>query len=382
MKKLVMMLMAVASLLMLAAACGNGAIAEDSPAVDGRESAVDEISRGASTQMEVLVETAAIQVVGDSGPASGASSGALEIVGRKVISAASLSIEVELVDPTVSEVRHIAEELGGFVERIGSSGDRDSQYATMTIRVPQQVFFTAIDRIEALGVVQSRNVGSDDVSEQFIDLEARLKSSLREEESLLSLLDRATTVSEILTIERELSRVRSEVERLQGQLTFLERRVDLATISLTLFSPDETTVPPAASLTIEVSAITGGVDEVKRLIGLKEGELDMVALSIRKGAERADISLRVFTPDFSGVLTAIERQGKLLSKELQEGTAPVAEEAARTGDPDARINLVFVKGEEPNWGVISAIVAPISVALLGLLLYVTYRVGRRRGAGA
>ena len=147
--------------------------------------------------------------------------GNLEISQRKVISVASVSIEVEVVEAAVTEVRVIAESLGGFVEQLSSSGEPDRQQAHVTVRVPQAQFFTALERIDALGEVQSRTVGSEDVSEQFIDLEARLKSSLREEQSFLSLLGRTETVGEILTIERELSRVRSEIERLQGRLNFL-----------------------------------------------------------------------------------------------------------------------------------------------------------------
>ena len=103
--------------------------------------------------------------------------------------------------------------------------------------MPQAQFSSAVEQIELVGKVQSKNLGSEDVSERFIDLQARLKSSLREDESLLSLLDRTSTVIEVLAIERELTRVRLDIERLQGQLNFLERRIDLATITVSLSSP-------------------------------------------------------------------------------------------------------------------------------------------------
>ena len=103
--------------------------------------------------------------------------------------------------------------------------------------MPQAQFTSAVEQIELVGKVQSKNLGSEDVSERFIDLQARLKSSLREDESLLSLLDRTSTVIEVLAIERELTRVRLDIERLQGQLNFLERRIDLATITVSLSSP-------------------------------------------------------------------------------------------------------------------------------------------------
>ena len=172
----------------------------------------------------------------------------LEVTQRKIISNASIAVEVEVVQTAITEVRTIAESLGGFVEHLSSSGSPEHQRATMTIRVPQDQFFSALERIETLGEVQSQSVGSEDVSEQFIDLEARLKSSLREEQSLLSLLEKTEGVGEILAIERELSRIRSEIERLQGQLNFLERRVDLATIGVTLIPPREEFVePPSAA---------------------------------------------------------------------------------------------------------------------------------------
>ncbi|MDP6550399.1 MAG: DUF4349 domain-containing protein, partial [Dehalococcoidia bacterium] len=95
----------------------------------------------------------------------------LETSQRMVISTASISIEVETVQTAVAEVRVIAESLGGFVEHLDSSGGTERQRATMTVRVPQGQFFPAMERIEALGNVQSRNVGSEDVTEQFIDLE-------------------------------------------------------------------------------------------------------------------------------------------------------------------------------------------------------------------
>ena len=103
-------------------------------------------------------------------------------------------------------------------------------------------------------------------------------------------------MSEILTIERELSRVRSQVERLQGQLNFLERRVELATISVNLFPPKEVVAePPSASVTIQVSDVTGSVDQVKAMVSALDGMLDRVSLLLRDGKERADLSLRVFT---------------------------------------------------------------------------------------
>ena len=307
--------------------------------------------------------------------------GALDTVQRQVISQASVSMEVDEVPVAVAQVRTTAESLGGFVGQLSSSGGPERQQSTMTIRVPQAEFFTALEHIKSLGKVRSENVGSEDVTERFIDLEARLRSALREEESLLSLLDKANQVSEILTIERELSRVRSDIERAQGQLNFLERRVDLSTITVSLFPPDaEIAEPPSGSLTIEVSDVSRSVEEIKALVSGVGGKLDRVFVAVRDGKESSDMTLRVFSKDFKQVLSSVEAHGKVRDKEIRETTVPVEAEATPHAKPDARIDISFVEKASSVVGRIIAIGAPVGgvalVALLGLLFYVAYSAGR------
>jgi len=313
--------------------------------------------------------------------------GALDTTQRQIISQASVSVEVEDVPAAVDQVRATAESLGGFVGQLSSSGGPERQQSTMTVRVPQLEFFAALERIKSLGTVRSENVGSEDVTEQFIDLEARLRSAQREEESLLSLLERAENVSEILTIERELSRVRSDLERYQGQLNFLERRVDLATITVSLFPPEARLAePPSGSLTLEVSDVSSSVDEVKALVSRVNGELDQVFVSVKDGKERADLTLRVFSKDFGQVVSSVEAQGSVRSKEVREGTPPAEGEATPSEKPDARFAISFVEKGSLLVGWIATIGpyfgGAVLVVLLGFLFYFTYHVGRRRGSQA
>ena len=328
-----------------------------------------------------------ISIAGPKGApgAAGYVPGALDTAQRQVISQASVSMEVDEVPVAVAQVRTTAESLGGFVGQLSSSGGPERQQSTMTIRVPQAEFFTALEHIKSLGKVRSENVGSEDVTERFIDLEARLRNALREEESLLSLLDKANQVSEILSIERELSRVRSDIERAQGQLNFLERRVDLSTITVSLFPPDaEVAEPPSGSLTIEVSDVSRSVEGIKALVSGVGGELDRVFVAVRDGKESSDVTLRVFSKDFKQVLSSVEAHGKVRDKEIRETTVPVEAEATPPSKPDARIDISFVEKESSVVGRIIAIAAPVGgvalVALLGLLFYAAYRAGRHRGS--
>ncbi|MEE9285364.1 MAG: DUF4349 domain-containing protein, partial [Dehalococcoidia bacterium] len=302
-------------------------------------------------------------------------------VERKVISTANLSLEVPDVESAIAQVRAVAESLGGFVQQLSSSGGPDAQRATVTIRVPQPDFFTALERIEALGQVQSRNVGSEDVSERFIDLEARLTSAQREEASLLKLLERATTVTEILTIERELTRVRSDIERSQGQLNFLERRVALATITVTLAPPEDFAGrPPSGSLAIAVDDVSGAVNEIKALVARLEGAVDSVFLTVRGGDETAELSFRVFRPDFDQALASLEELGELQRKEVREGQTPAGGDArGRKPDAPVQVSLAVLQdsGSSNTLVIVLASVLPTAfVVLVGTVAVVAWR--RRR----
>ena len=219
---------------------------------------------------------------------------------------------------------------------------------------------------------------------QFIDLEARLKSALSEEHSLLSLLERAGVVSEILAIERELFRVRSEIERFQGQLNFLERRVDLATINVSLFSPEpKLGEPPSASLSIDVSEVGDSLARIKGLASTLNGVVERVFLSQRDGKEKADFSLRVFASDFDQSIDFLEAQGRVRGKELREGTPPGDRSVTENEEPDSVIRVTLSEGSDSsNSALIASIAGPLGgialAAVLAFLFVWVYRAGRRQ----
>ena len=330
------------------------------------------------------MEPAAKRSAGGDGSGNGSGRQSPQTVQRKVISIATVSLEVESVETAVGQVRDIAGRLGGFVEQLSSSGGSESPFAELTVRVPQPQFEPALTRIEALGEVQSRELGSEDVTEQFIDLSARLRTSRREEQSLLALLERSSSVTEILTVERELTRVRSDIERAQGQLTFLERQVDLATIRVVLFPPGTLpTNPPVASYTMDVSNVSDRVARLKNFVAGLGGELDEVHLLTFSDGEQADITFRVFAQDFDRTAEFIEGQGRTRYRELREGINLPGEETPRAKRPEAQIVVSYVDQDfnfQP-WLLVSIVV--VVAALAGgtaFLMRLAYRRGRMRGS--
>ncbi len=313
------------------------------------------------------------------------SSSALQRTQRKIISSASVSLEVEVVEEAIDGVRAIAEGVGGFIEQLSSFGEPGEEMANITLRVPQGDFELALERIEGLGRVRNRNLGSEDVSERFIDLEARLNSALREEVSLLSLLEKAGVVSEVLAIERELGRVRADIERYQGQLNFLERRVDLSTISVSLSPPRrEPGELPSASMAVSVSDVGGTVEGVKGFAKSFKGRVERVFLSEKDGVQEARLTLLVFSDEFGQALDFLEAQGEVRNKEVFEGTIQPGETAVPEEKPEVRIALSLVTADEPvNVGLIAAIAGPLGtialIALLGGGYFLLFGGGRRFG---
>lgn len=150
---------------------------------------------------------------------------------RMLVCHADLTLEVGNVKEAQEKGERIANQHGGFVEW---KSDTDEQSARLRIRVPFKNFTTAIKSLESLGSVESRSVVGEDVTERYIDVEARLKNNIALRDRLRQLLDKATAVQDIVAIEKELTRVQAEIDSQEGQIKSLKGKADFATIDLNL----------------------------------------------------------------------------------------------------------------------------------------------------
>jgi hypothetical protein len=149
---------------------------------------------------------------------------------RRVIRTGQIAIEVEKFDAAARRLLSIAEAAGGFVADSSYADEGGTPRGTFVLRVPAARFGEVIRQVEGLGTVQRRQISGQDVTEEYIDLEARVRNLERQEARLLTFMDRATKIPDLMAIENEVARVRGEIERFTGRLRFLANRVDLATI--------------------------------------------------------------------------------------------------------------------------------------------------------
>lgn len=159
-------------------------------------------------------------------------------VDRKIIKTGRISIEVDEFDATASAVEQLASAAGGFISDSSSYITSEGQKrGTITMRVPAEGFQSVLDEVKKLGEVKSTSSSGQDVTEEYIDLEARLTNYLRQEERFLSILDNATTVEDVLLVEEQLGRVRGEIERIEGRLRYFDNYIDLSTITVEISEP-------------------------------------------------------------------------------------------------------------------------------------------------
>ena len=267
---------------------------------------------------------------------------------RQVISQASLTVEVEDVGTAITELRVFVESVGGFIEHVSTTDGPQPGRGSATIRVPAEQFNHTIDRIEAFGEVLGQSLGQTDVTGDAIDLAAQLRSERSAEGSLLKLLDRAVSVSDVLTVERELGRVRANVERLQGRLDFIERSVALATITVTFaLPPDPTASAPSASLGIEVRDVERSVRRIRDLVDQAGGTMgQVVTVSTQQDGQEAFLSFLVPASAFDSVLTSLVGDGVVLHQEVRsDGRLP---KDKPDKDAQARITTELQSPEEAN----------------------------------
>jgi hypothetical protein len=187
-------------------------------------------------------DSAPVPAPAGKGTAESSYSALTSIAEQKIIQRASLSIEVADFQTSSDALSQIAERADGFIsDSYSYVTDTDRKRGEITIRVPSDRFLAVITDLGALGTVTSQHIAGEDVTEEYIDLQARLNNSERQEQRLQEILELAETVEEILEVERELERVRGEIEQMTGRITYLENRIELATISVSLYEPEPIT---------------------------------------------------------------------------------------------------------------------------------------------
>ena len=206
-------------------------------------------NRGEAAESKQTADAIAVGAVGERERPAGAPTSPAEeqwhraartdAADRLILRTGQASIEVDSLEASMAQLRRVAQRVGGFVADAAVRSGRDQvRQATLELKVPSARFDELTEGLQPIGRLEYVNVSAEDVSEEYVDLAARAANGRRLEERLVELLrTRTGKLQDVLSVERELARVREEIERIEGRLRYLRTSAELSTLSVSLHEP-------------------------------------------------------------------------------------------------------------------------------------------------
>jgi hypothetical protein len=255
-----------------------------------------------------------------------------DVAERLIIRTANLEIVVEDTEDAVSRISRMADNLGGWVVETSFRDYNGGKSGRMTIRVPAESYERALDQIKGLATeVEFEGSNSQDVTEEYVDLSARLANLEATADRVRAFLDEARNVEEALNVNRELSRLEGEIESLKGRIQYLTQSAAFSTITISI-------TPSALALPLQVGRWRPeGVarDALETLVGALQ---DLADAAIWLGIFCLPLGLLIGVPLFFAVRFGWRRWGRGRSGRAaaeKSGEAGTGSEAGEGGDEPA-----------------------------------------------
>jgi len=156
------------------------------------------------------------------------------VLDRKTVQKADLNMRVQDITATVDQIIALCSDNRGYTVSSRIYRENESVSGELAIKVPQANLLAIITSISTFGEVTDKTINAQDVTEEYYDAQARLKVLKAKEERLLSLMDKAASITEIISIENELGKTRSEIEVLAGRLQYLTNATEYSQINITM----------------------------------------------------------------------------------------------------------------------------------------------------
>ena len=151
--------------------------------------------------------------------ASTSNTGYAVVTDRKIVKNAALSIKTKSYDTLLADVKQKIEQYGGYIEQSQEYNydNASNRNANMNVKVPADKLEKFIDELAAIGTITSKTIASNDITDSYIDVESRIKALETEEETLLGLLKKAESLTDVIELQKRLSTVRADLERIKAQ---------------------------------------------------------------------------------------------------------------------------------------------------------------------
>jgi hypothetical protein len=191
-------------------------------------------SNGAAPMEEAKIASA------EAPAAPGSGNGAPQAIpaDRKIILNATFDLKIKDADDAINKIDQTVRAAGGYVQEAKQSGTKQQgRTVNMTVRVPAAQYGTIKDFVRSIGEVTQQREWTEDVTDQFVDLDERIKSKEIHLSQLQKLYAQGGTIKDMMELEAEINRVQSDLESMKGRMRVLSNRIDLSTFVISLYEP-------------------------------------------------------------------------------------------------------------------------------------------------
>ena len=192
------------------------------------------------------------------------------IIPRSIIYTGWMSLETDDVNLTINKIKQVISISDGYVDNISIDKSEKFEYGYITVRVPQDQFSNVVQSIENLGELKNKNINNNDVTDQLFDLKIRIDNAKATEARFIQILDKAVNISDILQIEQELNRIRTDIEILAGHINNLNNRIAYSSLTINVSKTIEDPLLPGMDF---FEAIRQGLNAMVILIQFVIGSL-------------------------------------------------------------------------------------------------------------
>lgn len=238
--------------------------------VEGAKQYEERVSGDAAVRAPASIQAGAGEVVATSAPPA-LLTGVASNPGRFVVRRATLELETKDIHAVFAKAMHVVQPaMGEYVEASSIAGEGQETRAELTLRVTSDRLSAVLNELRGFAVVASEQAGGQDITDQVVDIDARLRNEQRIEQELLTLLTskKDASLEDILRVQQELSRVREQIERMQAQRDSLSRLTSLATVLVIVRHEGGPTQPAPNGFGDAIRrAWSRGVDDLGGLVG-------------------------------------------------------------------------------------------------------------------
>lgn len=158
---------------------------------------------------------------------------------RMIIRSGTMNVEVEKYDDSEAKVKEIAQRFNGYITNSQANlNTNGKKQGTITIRIPANQFDGAVSELSKIGKMMNQNITGKDVTEEYMDAEARMKTQQELESRLLKLLaEKTARLTDVVEVEQKLANVRENIEKTQGRMRYLKDQASYSTLAVSLYEP-------------------------------------------------------------------------------------------------------------------------------------------------